>query len=327
MIQRFQIFLGPYRFRLFIVLLGSTGLISLVLNAINAPWVASAQNVLLLVFLVGSVVIIGGRMTRAERWRWGAILAPAVGAILLGVLFLPQLLGLLMGAALGWILVGVFLFRPSRGPIQYRQAIKYMRKGDYEAAVKIMDGLIKTEPNEAAHYRFRAELLRLWGKFGRAKRDYEKLIAMDPSSAVAYNGLAEVQLQAKEYTAARVAALKALELAPNEWVAAYNLGMIEDRLGMAEEAVNSLQRALAQKVPDARHRLLIYLYLLRAYRRLGDTTRAQEMLHMMKKQRQGLDEWQTILASEQANTLRDVLGADIQMAERLIDGEIAIADI
>lgn len=327
MIQRFQIFLGPRRFRLFVLLFGITGLFSLALNAIDEPWVNNAQTVLFVIFLIGAFLIVGGRMTKANRWRWGAILIPAIFSIVIGVLLFPRFLGVFMGAAFGWIVVGLFLFRSSRGPIQYRQAIKYMRQGEYESAVKIMDSLIKAEPQEMSHYRFRGELLRLWGKLGRAKRDYEKLIAMDPSSAVAYNGLAEVQLQAGEYMPARQSALKALELAPNEWVASYNLGMIEDRLGMAEEAVNSLQRALEQKVPDARHRLLVYLYLLRAYKRLGDVRRAQETLLLLKKQRAGLDEWQIILGSEQAVTLRDVLGADIETAERLIMGEIDWTDL
>ena len=45
-----------------------------------------------------------------------------------------------------------------------------------------------------------------------------------------HNGLAEVELQAGRFEAAQKAAHKAQELAPQEWVAAYNLGMIEDRL-------------------------------------------------------------------------------------------------
>ena len=40
--------------------------------------------------------------------------------------------------------------------------------------------------------------------------------------------------------------------------------MIEDRLKQSENVVEHLQKAIALKVPDIRHRLLIDFYLLRA---------------------------------------------------------------
>ena len=50
---------------------------------------------------------------------------------------------------------------------------------------------------------------------------------------VGYNGLAEVHLQSGEYDKALPFARQALEHEPDEWVPAYNLGMIEDRLTQA----------------------------------------------------------------------------------------------
>lgn len=323
MIHRLQLFLGPARFRLLISILGLTGLFSLILNVIvdEAEWARPAQSVLVIIFVIGAAVIIGGKMSREQRLRWLAILAPAFGLVLLGILFFPNLSILFLGAAFGWILAGLFIFTRARGPVEYRLAVKHMRRMEYEQAVKVMDGLIKSEPEQLNHYRFRAELLRLWGKLGRARRDYEKMLEIDPQSAVAYNGIAEIHLQSGEFDSARKAATKALELAPEEWVAAYNLGMIEDRLKLPAEAVASLNRALNAKVPDTRHRLLIYLYLARAYSRQGQQDAAAEMIEKIKKQQSGLDEWQTILGSEQATVLREVLSVDIQTAQELIDGK------
>jgi predicted Zn-dependent protease len=228
----------------------------------------------------------------------------------------------------GWIAAGAMIFGKSRAPMQYRQAVKAMRKNDYDAAVKAMDSLIKAEPQEPNHYRFRAELLRLWGKTDRARRDYQQMTTLaqdDATRAVAFNGLAEIDLQTGKYEAAREAAQKACDLAPGEWVAAYNLGLIQDRVSDAPGAIDSLNRALAAKIPDSRHRLLVYLYLLRAHSRRQDSAAATHTLALLRKERAGLREWQSILHSDQAQVLRDVLAADIDTARRLMDGELAPA--
>jgi tetratricopeptide (TPR) repeat protein len=185
-----------------------------------------------------------------------------------------------------------------------------------------MDGVIKAEPNDGQHYRFRAEILRLGGKLDRARRDYQQMTKLDPQSAVGYNGLAEVNLQAGSYDAALEAARRAYALAPKEWVAAYNLGMIEDRLRRSRDVIEHLTQALAHKVPDTRHRLLIHLYLARAYSRLGNEAGARAEVDAMVHDRRGLKEWQTLLESDQATTLRAVLGEDIQTAEAVVEGRL-----
>jgi hypothetical protein len=40
-----------------------------------------------------------------------------------------------------------------------------------------------------------------------------------------------------------------------------------------------------------------------------------------------LEEWQAILQSDQANTLRDVLANDIQLAQQLVDKQITLEDV
>jgi tetratricopeptide (TPR) repeat protein len=328
MIIRLQLFLGPARFRAFILLLGITGMVSLILNVIvdQYIWVRPVQSLLVLIFLVGAIVLFAGRMTSEDRRRWLVIMSPAVGAVLLGLVFLPDLQLPLFGAALGWIIAGVLLFR-RRVPMQYQKAIKYLRKNEYAEAVKVMDELIKNEAGDENHYRFRAELLRLWGKLGRARRDYQKMIELVPDSAVAYNGLAEVCLQAGDYEAALAAGQKAYDLAPDEWVASYNLGMIEDRLGKSEDVIEHLTRALELNVPDARHRLLIHLYLTRAFSRLGQMDAAAGEVEAIQGEKDGLEEWHLILESAQAATLRAVIANDVQAAQALINETLHVADL
>ena len=328
MIERFRLFLGPARVRSFLLLLGLTGLLSLMLSALTPQpdWAPAAQTLLALAFFVGAAVIVGGRMTREERARWFSILGPALGAVVLALTVLPDLALPLAGAAAGWVAAGLILFR-RRAPQAYIDAVKHLRKGSYEASVRCLDGLIKDEPDKPDYYRLRAEVFRLWGKLDRARRDYQRMAELEPASAVAYNGLAEVFLQSGKYAEARSAALKAYELSPDEWVAAYNLGMIEDRLGEADAVLKHLERALALKVPDARHRLLIHLYLARAHARLGDFEAAEAEVAQIRKQRSGLEEWQRLLEHEQAATLRAVLADDVALAERLAAGETNVREL
>lgn len=315
----FTLFLGTARLRALFILIAATGLVSLILNGVTGDWVTPVQSLLLVVALVGSAIIIISKMDAEDRGRWLALLLPSIGAVVLALTVLPQFMLPLFGGALGWLVAGIFFFR-TRGPMEYQEAVKHLRRNEYAEAVKTMDILIKQQPRDPNHYRFRAELLRVWGKLDKAKKDYQRMTELEPRSAVAFNGLAEVLLQAGDYEPARVAAQRAAELAPDEWVALYNLGMIEDRLGRSEDVIEHLSAALALKVPDARHRLLMYLYLARAYARLGDTTAAQDATIQVRKHKNGLGEWQKLLQSEQAETLRATLGDDIATAAELAAG-------
>lgn len=328
MINRIQLFLGPTMTRALILWFALTGLASLILNSVvnQYDWVRPVQSLIVIIFLIGVLAIFANRLTPEDRGRWLAILLPAVIALFLALLIVPQWSGLLIGGGVGWIVAGLFLTR-SRMPMAYREAIKYLRKNDYEKASKVMQEIIDAEPKEPNHYRFRAEIFRLWGKFKLALRDYQKMAQLDSRSPVAYNGLAEVYLQTGDYALAEEAAQKANSLAPNDWVTYYNLGMIEDRLNDSQSVIEHLTKALALKVPDARHRLLIHLYLIRAYTFTGNTSEAENQLSALKRHTAGLEEWQTILKSTQAETLRDVIGNDVETALDLANGALSLPDL
>lgn len=329
-ITNFRTWLGEGRFWLLIGMLVSTGIASFILQFFQTESALVFQNMLVAAFFIGAVLIIAPKMSREELQRWAAILLPAFGLVILGVFFLPQYLLAFMGAAFGWVLVGLFVFGSSKTRMEYQKAVKALRSNDYKTAVDVMDKLIKTEADDPNHYRFRAEVLRLWGKLDRARRDYQEMLNRsknDADRAVAYNGLAEVDLQAGRYQNALEAGRKAFELAPDEWVAAYNLGMIADRLGNNALAIDSLEKALAAKMPDSRHRLLVYLWQARAYARSNQKNKADEAVANLKKEGAGLKEWQKILPDEQAAVLRDVLEADVKLAEQLLKGEINAAQL
>lgn len=323
MIKRLRIFLGPRRFRALFALLAATGFASLALNALGrgSELATALQSLLLVVFLLGASYLILSRLPAEERLRWLAIIVPSVLAIVIGSLMLPHLTGLFVGAGLGWIVAGIFIFGDARGPQNYRAAVKSMRKGDYAAAIASMTAEVQNDPKQPEHYRFRAELHRLAGDLNSARADYQRMVKLDGRSALAYNGLAEVELQARRFAEARLAALKAHELAPDEWVAAYNLGMIEERLRQDDMAERHLNDAQALDIPDSRHRLLAHLYLWRIHQRRGNQKLAGGALSALKRERAGLEEWQVIMSADEAQALRDVLRDDIDEARLLIRDE------
>ena len=327
MLKRFRIFLGPERFNLLLGLLIGTGILSIVLLAIQEPWSVTLQTLSFVVFIVGAALIIGSRMDREQRRTWLAVLAPGFGLVLLGNLF-PSLRALFWGGAFGWVLVGLMIFGRTRAPQQYRDAIKAMRKNDFKSAVDEMTDLIKAEPDVANHYRFRATLFRLWSKPDRARRDYNKMLEISDDLAAqveAYNGLSELETQQGHYDEALKAALQARDLVPEQWVASYNVGMIYDRLKQPDEALTALDQALKLKIPDVRHRLLVHLWRVRAYARKDEMQAADAALDRMRREQAGLREWQTIMQSEQAETLRTVLAADIQTAADILNGDKQVA--
>lgn len=312
--------LGQGRTRALLLLFGTTGLLSLVLQLTGstAAWVIPMQNLLLLLAVGGTVVIFFTRLDPLER----RLLLISVGPLLAGVgagVFVPALLPWFGGAGLGWLLVSQFLLRRNVRR-EYQQAIRHLRKDEYPAAIAILDKLVEAEPENTGHLSFRANLLRLQGAFDRAIQDYQQIIALEPTTGLGYNGLAEVYLQRKQPEQALDYAQQAYEQEPDEWVIAYNRGMIEQRLIMWDEALTHLQEALALGVPDSRHRLLIHLWLAQANAALGRLAVAGEHLTGLRQEQRGLKEWESIFASKQAQTLQLMLADDIALAQQISAG-------
>ncbi|GAB4346906.1 MAG: hypothetical protein Kow00117_23630 [Phototrophicales bacterium] len=332
MIKRFRLFLGTTRLWILFFLLAFTGLANLLLNVVRdeSPWAADAQTFLVIIWVLGSLGVVVSALSPEERGRWIGVIAPAAGVVILAVLFAPNLVGLASGGAIGWVIAGLLVFRP-RGPQEYREAIRLFRRNQYAAAIEKMDELIKQQPQDINAYYLRAQIFRVWGKLDRARRDYQKMTTLyaedAPDRWVAYNGLAEVELQRDHLEAARQAALKAYEIAPKQWVTTYSLGMIEDRARNSEQAIRYFNESLAAKVPEAQYRFLIYFYLARAYARQAQWDAAKQAAGQMRKHAGGLNQWQIILQSDQAQTLREVMEDDIKTAEQLYNQEITVENL
>ncbi len=324
MLKAFREWLGAARLRWLVGLLIVTGLSSTVLQVTfsGAAWTTSAQTALVLVFLGGAFIIISGALDQTQRARLAFTLWPALGALSLGVV-LPNWLALFAGIALGWLFAAQMLMRGGAENREYKLAIKAMRKHDYAKAIEQMTTLIKREPKVPAHYGFRAQLYRLDGQPKRARRDYEKVIDLDPESSLGANGLADLALEKGDLDEARHWAERAYQAAPQDWVAVVNLGMILERQGEYGPAIKRLTEALDLDIPDSRHRLLANLWLARAHHAGGAHRNAREAAEGLKAEKRGLREWEVILDSDEGAPLRAQFQQDIRMAKAILAGREA----
>ncbi len=321
MLRELERWLGKRNLRLLFGLLVVTGAASLILQVAfpGESWSLQLQTALVLIFVGGTAYLVSQRMSPETRQRMLMTLLPAMGAVILG-LIIPSLLRLLLGAALGWLLTAQLLMRNTEKR-EYKLAVKAMRKQDYPKAIEMMSHLIKTEPNTAEHYQFRAQLYRLNQDLKRARKDYEKVVQLAPDSGVGQNGLSEIALQMGDLDSARTWGEQAYAQVKADWVALYNLGMVADRQQDSAAAIEYLTQALAMKLPDSRHRLLTKFWLARAYFRQGNQAKMTETLEDLKREKSGLRDWKIILESDEAAaTVKDLLAEDIRQAEALMQG-------
>jgi tetratricopeptide (TPR) repeat protein len=255
-----------------------------------------------------------------SRLTW---LVAGLGLLLLLALLVPGQAILFAGAAAGWALAVLVMFR-SREHMEYQRAIRHMRRGEYQQALVVLEKVIDTKPDSLEHRSFRANLYLLEKDLSRAEMDYEWVIAHDPASPAGYIGLAEIALQRRDYPQAQKHALDALKRDAGGWIAAYNLGLIEDRTGDSEAVIDHLQTALINGLPD-RYQLMARLWLARNYHRLGRDDDAQKQIALLRKEKKVLRQWQVILESEQGAVLRDLLEQDVQLAQELVESEVTLA--
>jgi len=270
-------------------------------------------------------LMLSTRLTGQARQRLWITLGPGLALLGLGVL-LPPLALFFGGGGLGWMLAGQFVLRGSVR-MEYQSAVKHMRKGEYDEALAVMDQLIRAEPNAAEHYRFRAELFRLAGKPQKALSDYRRVVELAPDSINGYAGLAETTVLLGKFDEAREYARQALMHDRGGWMAAYNLGMIEDRRMAPQDAVSYLEQALEAQIPHVRYRLMARLWLARNYARLGRTEDAKHAAARLHKESKGLREWETIMQSEEAASLRGLLADDVALARQMIDSSSPLDEL
>lgn len=316
--------LGPVRTRLLVALLGGVVFSSVLLWTLfsGESWALAVQMGLFWLLLVGAAVVAGTRFSGTGQRRFWSVVGPSLILVGLGVL-VPRWALFFGGAGIGWLIASQFVLRGGVR-MEYQSAIKALRRGDYAEALGFMDHLIAAEPDDLEHWRFRAELYRLAGNLPKAQADYEQMRQIDPNSADAYMGLSEVSAQQGQYEDARRYAEQAHQRQPQNWMTSYNFGMIEDRLGNAQAALVNLDETIRLGVPSSRYWLLIRLWRARGFYRLGKLDEARSELDQMRKQTDGLHEWQLVFESEHAAALRGLLESDVRLAEELLNSQAVL---
>lgn len=258
-------------------------------------------------------------VSASKYFRLGVTLGPALALLALAT-YAPRWAMFFAGGALAWLLATALVWR-GRSQISVRAAVRHLRRNEIAQAIAVMDALVRAEPDQAEHYRFRAELYRLSGHLDNAEGDYQRVVHILPDRVDGYLGLAEVAIQRGEYERALAHARQAAKGAPRDWRVAYTLTLIADRLSDAKAALEYAQAALGAGLNDRRFVLLLHLWRARSYARLGDLAAAQSAIQDLRSQRQGLREWQTVLASPQGACLRAIAGDDVRQAQALIEGK------
>lgn len=321
MLAELKNWLGATRLQVLAALLILTGIASAVLQVTfpEAEWLLAAQTFLVLIFLAGAFAVVSGVLNPQRQRRLAFMILPALGLVALGILIQP-LFRFFLGAGLGWLLVSQMMLRDTENR-EYKLAVKALRKNDYALALAHMNALIVRESDQAEHYGFRAQLYRLNNQPQLAKQDYQSAVDLNPHSAVGANGLAEIFLSENDLIHARQWADRAYQIAPQEWVTAYNLGMIAERQHDDKAALVYLQKALDLKMPDSRHRLLAYVWLIRVYHRQHKTAEAKRQLEALHSEKKGLQEWKIILETPESAFLRQLFQQDVRAAQDLMDGK------
>ncbi len=130
----------------------------------------------------------------------------------------------------------------------------YTKPSFYDIGLAACDRLINSgrfQGAELASYlRGRAHWLHKKGELDAALREYERAIALDPSSVYGYDYRADIFLYRGEYERAIEEYNRAIRTNPKYAAAYYSRGNAYEKLGRLELAKESYRAALAQPATD-----------------------------------------------------------------------------
>lgn len=123
-----------------------------------------------------------------------------------------------------------------------------------EEAVKID---LKMKPDDPKPHGLYGSILREYGDWAAAEKEYKELLKLDPKAGYFWVSLAYVQEKAGKHTEAIQSCEQSLKIDPNDIDALYVLGEIYSRIGETSKAVNTFERLLEIKpdYEDTRQRL------------------------------------------------------------------------
>jgi len=127
--------------------------------------------------------------------------------------------------------------------INFERAEDYLKKGDFNQAIREFKAVLKKWPNDSRSYNKLGVCYASLKSFGKAKLYLEKALEIDVKYPEPYNNLGNIYLEEKEYEKAIELYKKALELDPDYAAAHSNLGLAYKRLKRINEAVSHFKKA------------------------------------------------------------------------------------
>jgi tetratricopeptide (TPR) repeat protein len=114
-----------------------------------------------------------------------------------------------------------------------------------------MDGIVKETPTWGhAHY-VRGEVLAYQGRRDEAKKAYDRALELTPSDITARAARAHLEDEIGDYPAARADFIVLVEKYPMSADTVFALGVVEERLGEKEKALERYDRAIELWPPEA----------------------------------------------------------------------------
>jgi len=142
--------------------------------------------------------------------------------------------------------------------------------------IKIWTDNVKKSPGKARVYANLGEVLGSEGRYEEAAEAFERAIQLAPNYFIAYNNLAVIYLHhQKKYNKAKALLHRALELKPDYPTGYLNLSAVAQRQGNYNEAMRALKKALELDPTNLEAHYNLALY----YKRFGDFSKAMEILN------------------------------------------------
>jgi len=184
----------------------------------------------------------------------------------------------------------------------------YYRLRKNDEALRVLDSLFKTNPDDPRIFLNRGQALRAKGELEAARESLEGSLALAPEgNPTAYFELGEVRRQLNDKEGALDAYRRAVEQNPNEAEYQFKLGIQYLDLGNVDDAIRWLKTAepAGDSLPE------IYYGLGRAYRIAGDIEASQEFLKRFQ---------------QRSGELRRKDDRERQAAQKIDQGEQALED-
>src|SRR4030042_1965387 len=161
---------------------------------------------------------------------------------------------LLKLAFLGLVLLGLVSCAQQKRPAadatatfnaHVRQGSYYLNQGSYEKALEEFDRALALNPSSAKAYNLSGVVHSRQKNYQSAEGRFLKAVAADASFAPAYNNLGGVYAMQNQWSAAKEMLTKAISLSPDMASAHFSLGAVYFNLGEAEKGTACFAKGIA----------------------------------------------------------------------------------